>query len=100
MGPDEVATRYGAPAESLQRYEPHARVATGSARGHLAAAPVGLSVLAVLAGVTARLTGTRVARQRRLQRGPGAGYPLVDHTCRPAGPLPFIPRRLVSEFDA
>jgi hypothetical protein len=24
MGPDEVAARYGAHAESLQRYEPHA----------------------------------------------------------------------------
>ena len=29
MGPDEVAARYGAPAESLQWYEPHAGNATG-----------------------------------------------------------------------
>jgi hypothetical protein len=29
MGPDEVAARYGAHAESLQRYEPHAGNATG-----------------------------------------------------------------------
>jgi len=29
MGPEEVAARYGAPAESLQWYEPHAGTATG-----------------------------------------------------------------------
>jgi polysaccharide pyruvyl transferase WcaK-like protein len=95
MGPDEVAARYGAPAESLQWYEPHAGNATGL---HAAGLKVigklldpfrtlawirhndvvivpGMGVLEATLplrpwafpyslfwlGVTARLTGTRVA---------------------------------------
>jgi polysaccharide pyruvyl transferase WcaK-like protein len=95
MGPDEVAARYGAPAESLQWYEPHAGNATGV---HAAALKVigklldpfrtlawvrhndvvivpGMGVLEATLplrpwafpyslfwlGITARLTGTRVA---------------------------------------
>jgi polysaccharide pyruvyl transferase WcaK-like protein len=35
MGPDQVEARYGAPAESLQWYEPHAGTATGLAAAGL-----------------------------------------------------------------